>query len=381
MKTNHKVKILHIITGLNTGGAETMLLKVLTNMDRESFLPEVVSLTDIGSVGPKIQELGIPVHAIGMRPEFPGPLSIWRFIRRVRGLQPDLLQGWMYHGNLAAQFTNAFLPNPVPVLWNVRHSIYDLKNEKKMTAWMIRLGAKFSNKPSRILYNSKISASQHEALGYVSEKRVTIPNGFDTDIFSSSEEARLKIRQELGLSASSSLIGLIGRYHPMKDHGNFVRAASYISKTHPDIHFVLAGTDVDCKNTELTDLVKSQGLTSKFHLLGERNDINRLTASLDIASSSSFTEAFSNTIGEAMACEVPCVATNVGDSDWMVGDTGRLVPPRDPAALASACEDLLDIGLDGRKALGAKARERIINNFSINKIVSNYEALYSSLIN
>lgn len=358
-----------------------MLLKILTKMDRKTFFPVVVSLTDIGTVGPKIQELGISVHGIGMRPGRPDPLSIFRFIRLVKRLRPNLLQGWMYHGNLAAQFINTFLPISVRVLWNVRHSVYDLNNEKRMTAWMIRLCARLSSKPSKILYNSRISASQHEALGYVSEKRVMIPNGFDIDVFSPSEQARQEIRKELNLPASSFLIGLIGRYHPMKDHGNFIRAASHIAQTHPEVHFLLAGPKVDSNNIELTDLIKNLGLTSKFHLMGERNDISRLTASLDIASSSSFTEAFSNTIGEAMACEVPCVVTNVGDSDWMVGDTGRVVPPRDSVAMASAWEELLDIGLEGRKALGAKARERIINNFSINKIASYYEALYSSLIN
>ena len=172
-----------------------------------------------------------------------------------------------------------------------------------------------------------------------------IPNCFDTDVFSPSEEARQTILQELGLSSSSTLIGLIGRYHPMKDHYNFIRAADHLSKSHSDVHFLLVGNKVDVDNKELTDFIKSRNLTSKFHLLGERKDINRLTASLDIASSSSyFGEGFPNVIGEAMACGVPCVVTDVGDSGWIIADTGLVIPPRDPEAMASAWRELLNTG-------------------------------------
>lgn len=358
-----------------------MLYKLLSHMDPKNYKTEVVSLIDVGPMGRKIQELGIPVHGLDMRIGRPDPISIWQLIRLVRKLKPSLIQGWLYHGNLAAQFVKIFLSEPMPVLWNIRHSIHNLDYEKKTTAWVIRLCAKLSNKPCRILYNSKVSADQHEALGYAPEKRVVIPNGFDTEFFSPFKEARLKIRKELGLSSSSILIGLIGRYHVMKDHSNFIRAAAHLSNSHPDVHFLLAGRDVDINNRELMDLLLDLKLTHKFHLLGERNDINRLTAGLDIASSSSsFGEGFPNVIGEAMACQIPCVVTDVGDSGWIVGDTGRVIPPRDPVALAEAWKKLLDIGLEGRKELGKKARDRIMENFSIKRIVSQYEVLYRSLL-
>ena len=177
----------------------------------------MISLKDIGPIGRKIQELGILVHGVGMHVGRPDPISIWRLIRIVRKLRPNLAQGWMCHGNLAAQLLNVFLPQPIPVLWNIRHSIHNLDYEKKTTAWMIRLCAKLSNKPCRILYNSQISADHHEALGYVPGKRVVIPNGFDTEVFPPSKEARLKIRKELLVSLSSTLIG---QYFVMKDHSS-----------------------------------------------------------------------------------------------------------------------------------------------------------------
>lgn len=357
-----------------------MLLKVLSKMDRESISSEVVCLTDIGTVGPKIQELGIPVHTIGMRIGRPDLFSIWRFIRLVRRLRPNLLQGWMYHGNLAAQLSSVFLSPEIPVVWNIRHSIYDLKSEKRLTALIIRMSAFMSKRPSQIIYNSRTSASQHEALGIAPHKRIIIPNGFNTETFSPSENARAIIRKELGLSSTSILIGFIARYHPMKDHNNFIQAAAFLSRNYPDVHFLLAGKNVDMNNPELTKRVDDVKLNNNIHLLGERRDMSTLTASLDIASSSSFSEAFSNVIGEAMACGVPCAVTDVGDSKLLIGETGKTVPPRDPEALANAWKTFIELGSEGRRDLGKKARSRIKNVFNMEKIASQYESLYLKLL-
>lgn len=378
---SHKNKILHLITNSGTGGAEMMLFKILSGMDREKYDCEVISLVDVGSVGQKIRDLGIPVHGLGMQLGRPDPLSIWRLIRLAKKIKPGLIQGWMYHGNLAAQMINAFLPEPVPIVWNIRHSLYDLAYEKRMTVWVIRLGAKLSRKPAQILYNSNVSAAQHEALGYAADKRLMIPNGFDTDVFSPSEEAKSAIRKELGIPSTSPLIGLIGRYHPMKDHASFMRAADHLARSHEDVHFLLAGNKVDTDNKELMGLINELKLTSKVHLLGERSDVNRLMASLDIATSASyFGEGFPNVIGEEMACGVPCAVTDIGDSGAIVGDTGRVVPPKDPVAMASAWKHILDLGPQERKILGLKARERVVNNYSITKIVSEYANLYSRFL-
>jgi glycosyltransferase involved in cell wall biosynthesis len=378
---NHKCQVLHIITGLNSGGAEMMLFKILSSMNRVDFPPAVLSMArSCGPIRKRIEALGVPVYSLEMRRGIPTPTAIWHLIRLVRRLQPALIQGWMYHANLMALLVRPFLPSPTPVLWNIRQSLYDLKYEKKMTAWVIRLCARLSIKPVQILYNSQVSAAQHETLGYASGKRAVIPNGFDVEIFSPSEEARVQVRQELGLSPTSTLIGLIGRYDPMKDHENFIRATARLSKSNPDVHFLLAGNNVDVKNNDLMDLLQNLKLINKFHLLGEREDISRLTAALDISTCSSYGEGFPNVVGEAMACEVPCVVTDVGDSGWVVGDTGLVVPPRDPVAMASAWKELLDMGFEERKVLGAKARKRVITNFSIDKIASQYESLYSNLL-
>jgi glycosyltransferase involved in cell wall biosynthesis len=284
----------------------------------------------------------------------------------------------MSHGNLAAQLAGAFAPGAVPVLWNVRRSLYSLEHEKLRSKVVIKLGARLSGLPAKILYNSKIGAVQHSDFGYRADKTLIIPNGFDTELFAPSAEARSGVRFELGVAENTILIGLVGRYSPMKDHANFFQAAALLLKSHPSVRFILSGRGVDRENQDL-GLVRSLGIAERVHLLGERHDMPRLTAALDIASSSSaYDEGFPNVVGEAMSCGVPCVVTDVGDSAWVVGETGRVVPPRNPEALYAAWREMVEMGAAARRELGMRARQRIKAQFSIEKIVQRYEEIYGA---
>lgn len=376
------IKIIHIITGLETGGAETMLYKLLSGMDRSLFEPVVLSLAGPGTLGGKIEALGVPVICIGMRR---GRVS-WAGIRRLRSVvreqDPDILQGWMYHGNLAAQAASLFSRKRVPVVWNIRQSLYSLSYEKKATAAVIKAGGFLARFPDAIVYNSRTSAKQHEAIGYRPDKGVFIPNGFDTDLFAPSEGTKNAVKAELGMPDSALLIGLIGRSHPMKDHAGFLRAAALILEKGPDVHFLLAGTGVDGSNRALRDTIDTLGIAQRVHLLGERDDIPRLTAALDIAvSSSAYGEGFPNVIGEAMSCAVPCVVTDVGDSALVVDDAGMIVPPLDPAALARACLALLEKGKEDRLETGRRGRRRIVEQYSLDAVVLRYQELYQEILN
>ena len=378
-------KILFVSTGLSTGGAEMMLYKVLSSIDRNRFEPVVVSLLRTDSFGDQvinqIAALDIPIHSLEMEP---GEFSIKKLVKLfalVRQEKPNILQGWMYHANLAAQLASFASFKFIPVVWNVRHSLYSLDYEKKSTAIVIRLLSKLSNFPVKVIYNSQIGAAQHQKLGDKPHKTVVIPNGFDIELFKPSLENRLKLRQELGLAENTFLLGRICRYHPMKDHESFLRAAALLLHDFPELHFVLAGTNVDGNNPHLSELLKELNLGDHIHLLGERKDVPYLTSALDIATSSSyFGEAFPNVIGEAMACEVPCVVTDVGDSTIIVGDTGKVVPPKNPQALADGCRELISLDTEGRKILGKKARQKVIELYSLAAITAQYEYLYQSII-
>ncbi|MBD1906690.1 glycosyltransferase [Funiculus sociatus GB2-A5] len=370
-------RVVHIIAGLPSDGAEMMLYKLLSRMNRKRFNSVVVSLMDRGTLGDRIEALGIPVYTIGMKPGRPTIASIWRIISTIRNIKPGLIQGWLSHGNLAAQLVSAFVPGRVPVLWNVRHSALPRSDTKIGTLLIIKLLAYLSRLPAKIIYNCKIGADDHQQIGYDIEKTIIIPNGFDTNLFAPSVEARLSVRSELNLAENTFFIGRLGRFHPMKDHLTFLQAAAFLLKVYPEVHFLLAGSGIDGNNQVLHQFIKQLNIGEKIHLLGERQDISRIAAALDIATSSSaYGEGFPNIIGEAMSCGVPCVVTDVSDSAWIVGDTGRVVPPRDPKALCAAWVDLIEIGSSARVELGARARQRIQTELSLEKIVYQYEKLY-----
>lgn len=356
-----------------------MLYKLLSLHDRKRFSPFVISLGDKGTIGPRIEELGIPVHTLSMKSFIPTLRQLLRLATIAKEIRPDIIQGWMYHGNLAASFAAFFCGRP-HVCWNIRQTLYSLSYEKKRTALVIRCCAFLSWLPACIIYNARESVIQHNNCGYRSDKTVVFPNGFDIDTFRPVDSA-LDVRLELNIPNESPLIGLIARYHPMKDHENFLRAAALLIQKNPCVHFVLAGKDVDWHNKFLLRMIESLGLLDHLHLLGERSDVSLITAGLDIATSSSaYGEAFPNVVGEAMSCGVPCVVTDVGDSAWIVGDTGMVVTPRDPQSLSDAWLSLINMGVEKRRLLGERARKRICENFSLYSVVRQYEEFYENLV-
>ena len=371
---------MHVITSLDTGGAEMMLLKLLS-ASREDWDHAVVSLADEGTIGPGISALGIPVYSLGMRRSVAGPFRALSIARLTRRFGPHLIQGWMYHGNLMASFAAFCSKKHVPVIWNVQMSLYDVATEPWLTATAIRLGAHFSRRASTIVYNSQLSARQHEAFGYRAAQQIVIPTGFDCEIFRPDENARHQVREELGVADDDIVVGLIARFHPMKDHAGFLQAAGQVARKHPKVRFVLAGRGVTPDEPIISKMIQEQHLQDRVFLLGERSDIPRLNASFDIAcSASAWGEGCSNSIGEAMACGVPCAVTDVGDSAHIVGDTGIAAPPRDPGRLAQAIGQLIEAGADHRKHLGAAARQRIETDFSLTVITRRYGDLYRSCL-
>lgn len=373
------IKLMHLITGLTAGGAQTMLQRLLSRMDRQAFKSEVVSLMEKGPTGTKIQALGVPVRALGMRRGVPNPLGVLRLARWLRQSPPDVIQTWMYHADLVGSLAGK-LAGGIPVVWGIRHANLDPQWNKRSTLWTAKACAHLSHYlPERIVCCSEASRRVHQALGYATDRMVVIPNGFDLDTFVPDPEARRSVRQELGLSEEVPVIGLAGRFHPLKDFHSFVWAAGLLHAQVPEVHFFICGEGVSLDNPELAGWISEAGIGERCHLLGPREDMPRFYAALDIAVSSSYGEGFPNAIGEAMACGVPCVVTEVGDSGWIVAHTGRVLPPRSPQALAQACRELIGLGPEGRRRLGLEARRRIQEHFSLSKIVPRYEALYRAI--
>jgi len=371
-----KVLVLHIITSLNTGGAEMMLYKLASGMNKEAFKPVVISLMGEAVLLPRFRESGIEVHCLGLDRGRLSLQAIIRFYKLLKVIKPDVIQGWMNHGNLFAVLAKLIIFKRIPCFWNIRQCVYDLSHEKRMTAILIKLGARLSFLSSAVIYNSRLSRNQHEAIGYSKKKSVMIANGFDVSVFKKNYESYRQIRRELGISEDALLIGMIARFDPMKDHHNFLCAAGQVAKVIPNACFLLAGRDVSSENTEVMHWVEAYSLQDRIFLLGERHDIPSLNAAMDVAVLSSNSEAFPNVVGEAMASSTPCVVTDVGDAAFVVGDTGYVVAPSNSEALAEAIIDLLRLPEAERLHLGDMARLRIEECFSLEKIVKQYEALY-----
>jgi glycosyltransferase involved in cell wall biosynthesis len=350
-----------------------MLWQIISHGSRERFHHSVISLTPGGKYAPMLEDIGVKVVSLNMKPGRPGPVALFKLAHSVRRLAPDVIMGWMYHGVFAALLARWSLFKNVPVIANVRQSLDSLANEKRGSAMVIRLLAKVSHRFTNIIYNSRRSAQQHEALGYDKSKTQIIFNGVDTQSFTASDDARRAIREELGLPQDALLVGRIGRNHPMKDHATFLDAAAILARENPKVHFVLAGTGVDASDPALA----AHAAVSRAHLLGERHDLPRLTAALDVAcSSSAFGEGFPNVIAEAMACSVPCIATDIGDTAHVLGGGGALVPPKDVKALAGALREAFMLSPDHRRALGAASRERITRSFSLASAITSFETLF-----
>lgn len=372
--------VIHIITGLTCGGAEHALFNLLAGGLADRVSPVVLSLQDYGTYGELIKAIGVPVHVLGIQNGFMAPGSIIRLRNLVRDVQPDVIQGWMYHGNLAASLAGWLAPGRPAVSWNIRHSLYSLADEKLLTRQVIRANQRLSSRVDAIVYNSSISRQQHEAFGFAKLHGQVISNGFDVKALRPRSVSREIALAAMPIPKNALVVGHVARFHPMKDHASFLRAAVQVALQLPHAHFLVAGREVNLDNPALAGVVPAE-LFDRFHFLGERDDVPILMQAMDVfCISSAWGEAFPNVLGEAMASGVPCVTTDVGDSAIIVGDTGIVVPPSDVKALAQGLLNILTKTEDERRSLGDAARMRVICNYALPSIVDEYSDLYTTLI-
>jgi len=373
------IKLLHVITGLGTGGAEAMLLKLVSTLQPPDVVSEVVSLSGGGPTGEKLLAVGVPVRELGMRRARAGPGDVARLARWTRQARPDLVQTWMYHadlvGGLAARLAG------VPVVWGIRQGNLDPQFNRWSSLATAALCASLSRVlPARIVVCSENASVAHGAFGYSRDRMVVIPNGFDVECLRPDPRARRSMRAELRVPDSALLVGLAARFDPQKDHRTFLRAAGRVHARHPEARFALCGDGIDSGNSTVRGWVEEAGLGEACHLLGRRDDVPRFFAGLDVAVSSSSGEGFPNVVGEAMACGVPCVVTDVGDSAFLVGKTGVVVPPCEPEALATAISTVLSESVAARSARGMAARERIERKFALPVVAARYRRLYEEVL-
>ncbi|HUZ76670.1 MAG TPA: glycosyltransferase [Chloroflexota bacterium] len=373
------MKVLHLITDLDVGGAEMMLFKLVTQPACAGIQPVVVSMKSPGSIGHELARQGIGVHALHVGLDPGSPVAVGRLIQLLRQERPDVVQTWMYHADLLG-LVCAAAAGIRQVIWNVRCSNLRLGDYSIVTRLLRGACARFSPYPAGIVVNSRSGRDFHTALGYRARAWHVIPNGFDTDRFQPDASRRQQQREALGLDGDVPVIGLAARVDQMKDHPTFLMAAAKLRRTHPTVRFVLAGRGTADRCGPIARWIAELGLGQVVSVLGEVHDMAAWYPALDIcALSSAYGEGFPNVLGEAMACGLPCVSTAVGDAADIIGDTGLVVPVGNPDALAQAWADLIQRGAAARSHLGARARDRVVERYSLKAVAGQYARLYQSV--
>ncbi|MDJ0858252.1 MAG: glycosyltransferase [Dinoroseobacter sp.] len=371
------MKVLHCITSTGFGGAQIMLLRYLRALGPRACDHSVLSLMPQDAIGQEIASLGVPVHTIGMRQGGFSIPALLRLRRQIKHLSPDLIHGWMYHGNLAARLATLGIGGGPAVVWAVHHSLQDIRNERLSSRLVMRACAALSGGVSGISYCARVAASQHEAIGFASEQAVVIPNAIDTDEFHPETEARGLLGALLEIPEGRVIIGNVGRDHPMKDQARMVAAIAGLLERGYDVQGILIGTGQEAGSARRA--AETLGISDRISTMSERSDIAGIVSGFDIfLLPSAWGEAFPLALCEAMACGVPSVVTDVGDSRWIVDKTGFVVPPADTDAQVDALARMVDLGPQGRQAMGAEARNRICQKFSMSRYIDAHDAWYRS---
>lgn len=355
-------RVLHVISGLGTGGAESFLVALVAELQKRGFEQKVVSVTGGGQNADKLALLGIPVAELGVTGAMSAAASLGAMRTAVSAFAPDVIQGWMYHGDLFATIMHGLFGKRARLMWNIRCSDMRLQDYSAQLRMVVKVCARLSGRPEIVLANSRAGGKVHVQAGYHPRRMEIIANGIDIARFRPEARTRAEVRAELGIAADTPVVLHVARVDPMKDHLTFLTAVEGLE----GVRVLLAG-----KGTE------ALGRPPQITGLGERRDVPRLMAAGDlIVSSSAYGEGFSNVIAEGMASGLMAVATDVGDAREIIGNTGEVVPTEDPQALRRAVQRLLSFSREERFAKGLTARARIEQNFSLERAADRFAALY-----
>ncbi len=378
------IKILHLITDLDYGGAENFLISLVKQKNIRKHKTKIVVMTSGGlSVQSTIKE-GIDVETLGLkRGEF-NPLKAIRLIKIIKNFSPNIVQTWLYHADLLGSLCMPFT-NVDKLVWNFRCSNMDLSQysfQSRIVFYLLRMLAKV---PALIVINSHDGRKFHEKVGFRPNGWNTIPNGVDTNKFKSFKSAREKLFTKLNIPKDSVLIGNVGRFDPMKDYKTLFRSFVSIKKRFKKVKFLLIGRDLNRQNNALMKMIDPpllrDNLFQETSFLPPTENIHKIIPGLDLfCTSSAFGEGCPNVLLEAMSCSVPCVVTDVGDSKAILGDCGIVVKPGDYKTLTDGMEKLLRIDKTVLRKMLRRGRKKIIKHFSIEYAEGQYLAMYKKLM-
>ena len=339
----------------------------------------VVSLTSLGMIGESLRNQGIRVHTLNLSPSgFNIPIALWQLVKLIRQYRPEIVQTWMYHADLLGGLS-AYLAGYKNIIWGIHHTSLSFSGSSK-TVYIIKICAVLSHWiPKKIICVAEAARQAHIAAGYEATRMVVIPNGFDFSQLTATQEQSAALRLVCHFSESDIVIGCVGRFHADKGQDNFVKAAAIVAQHYSTVKFLLVGRDCDVNNAQLMNWLNDNGLQERFVLLGERSDVPVCLAAMDVFCMPSRTEGFPIGLGEAMAMGKPCVATDVGDTAILTGDTAILALPQDEQALAQGLLKVIALSEMQRAQMGQRAKERVMSEFPIEKTRAHFEAVYQDI--
>ncbi len=375
-----KKKVVLLISDFNYGGAQRQLAALAKRIKkRGNFEPYIIHYYAGGALSEDLVNADINVTHIpkGGRFDFPG--FYWRLVKHLKQIDPDIIHGYLDIPNLVASALKPLFPKS-KIIWGIRGS--GESNPGALDSMILGVETLLSQFTDLIINNSAVGKKYYLEKKFPAEKMVVVPNGIDLKRFYPDPTGREKVRQEWNISEDQVVIGLPARINPMKDHPNFLRAASLLKDKYPNLVFVCVGKQDDQDDSQYMDELKQLGselgLQDRVLWTGGRTDMLAVHNAFDISvSASAYGEGFSNTVGESMACGNPCVVTDVGDSAWIVGELGEVVSPGDHQALAEKIGQMVD-GLEGcdRQAV----RQKIVDQFSVEQLAINTEKFLNQVL-
>ena len=372
------MKIIHVISSLDRGGAERVLFNICVTDKHNEHI--VISLTSLGHYGQLLKKKNFTVYVCNMRSKIYMFLSFLNLIRILKKQKPDLVQTWLYHGDFFGGIA-AKIAGIRKIVWNIRNTSFNLKKNKWTTITIVKILAKLSWwVPQLIIVCAKSTIASHALLGYNHKKMCLIHNGYDLSFFKKKKNKTFFMHELFNINPRIPLIGTVARFNFQKDHENLFKALELLRKKNVEFYCILVGHGMDKTNIKLVSLIKKYQLTDSVKLLGLRDDIPNIMSEIDMHVLSSSSEGFPNVVAEAMACGTPCIVTDVGEAAFIVGNTGWVVPSKKPELLSHSINDaILELGTNKWKLRINQAKSRIKENFNINNIVKSYRKVWNEI--
>ena len=379
-RKQNNLTIAHIIVGLGDGGAEATLYKLITGDKKNNHI--VISLTDFGKYGKLLKNNNIPVIKFNFKKNRLNLSGIYKIIKTIKLYKPNIIQSWMYHADLISCMVKIFNPR-LKIIWGIRNTTYKLK-ESYSRYFISRICSIFSHFVPNIIISCGYEAmNQHKMLGYAKKKIKVICNGVDLKTFNTKDnlEILLELEKNYKINVKKIAIGMVARYDKQKGFDILIEALTKLKRKKIEFNCFLIGTNVDNNNEKLVSLIKKNNLSSSIFLLGQRNNIENIFNLLDITILSSINgEGFPNVLIESMACGTPCVATDIGDSKYIIDDTGWIACPNDFDSLADSIEKaIFEFYKKNLNLKKLNCKKRVIENFDINLMIKKFQDTWSKI--